>query len=100
MVSLTYMILWWERAEGVDIRRLFHLWGSSRIRDALCEIPRWVVGLIVTRATAVGLILIQVVFGESPFSFLTMAKVWNGISEFGKSDTFNIYGFIIAMMFF
>ena len=54
--------------------------GRGSVIFLLCEIPRWLVGLIVTGATAVGLILIQVVFGESPFSFLTMAKVWNGIS--------------------
>lgn len=97
MVSLTYLILWWERTDGVGVRRLFHLWSSSRIYDALCEIPRWLVGLIVTWTTAIVLILIQVMYGENPF----IGKVLNQMaSEPNNGDFYSLYGVVIAMMFF
>jgi len=97
MVSLTYMILWWERADGVDIRRLFHLWNSSRIRDALYEIPRWLVGLMVTWATAAGLILVQLVYGENSLIGKTLIDM---TGEPNNVDFYSLYGFIIAMMCF
>jgi hypothetical protein len=100
MTGLTYLILWWERADGVGVRRLFHLWNSSRIHDALCEVPRWLVGLIVTGATVTGLIILQVVYGESPFSMLTIARTLSGMTNFDNGDTFNLYGFVIASMCF
>ena len=101
MVSITYVILWWERADGVDIRRLFHLWNASRIRDALCEIPRWLVGLMVTWGIAVGLIMVQAMHGENPFSLPTIAQTlgWT-TSQIDNGDFYNLYGFVIAAMFF
>lgn len=97
MASLTYLILWWERADGVDIRRLFHLWESSRIRDAFYEVPRWLVGLIVTWTTAVALIMTLAVYGENHTILKTMSRLTGGLPD---GDTFNLYGFVIAMMFF
>ncbi|MEE8206742.1 MAG: hypothetical protein V3T82_07315, partial [Nitrospinaceae bacterium] len=52
MVALTYLILLWERSDGVDIRRLFHLWKAQRIREALCEVPRWLVASALAWITA------------------------------------------------
>jgi hypothetical protein len=97
MIGLTYMILWWERADGVDIRRLFYLWDSSRIQDALCEIPRWLVGLMVTGATASGLIIIQAVFEENPLIGKALIEMTSGLKS---GDAFNLYGFVIATMCF
>lgn len=97
MVSLTYLILCWERADGVDIHRLFYLWNSNRITDALCEIPRWLVGLIVTWATVAGLILVQALYEEN---FISIKALWGIIDQPDSVDVFNIYGFVTAMMFF
>ena len=99
MTGLTYLILWWERADGVDIHRLFHLWNVSRFRDALYEIPRWLVGSILAWAVAVGLIMFQALYGENPFSFQPIIEVLSGVKT-ESSDAFNIYGFITALMFF
>lgn len=86
MVFLTYVILWWERTDGVGIRRLFHLWNTSRTREALCEVPRWAVGLILTAVAAVALIVLRTGSAE-PFSF-------------GSDDPLNLYGIVIATLFF
>ena len=58
-VILTYLVLLWERSDGVDIRRLFHLWSAHRLRDALCEVPRWLVGLILAWCAAVALMVLS-----------------------------------------
>lgn len=85
-MSLTYLVLWWDRSDGVDIRRLFHLWHIRRIRDALCEVPRWLVGLILAWSAAVALMVLKA--GSA------------GAFTLEKDDPLNLYGMVIAMMFF
>ena len=86
MMILTYLVLLWERADGVDIRRLFHLWNAQRLRDALCEVPRWLIGLILAWGVALTLMVFQM--GADGKFFLE------------KESHLNLYGFVIAMMFF
>ena len=86
MVAFTYLVLLWERPDGVDIRRLFHLWQGHRIRDALCEVPRWLVASLLAWGTAAGLMILHIVFGGT---FLS-----------GDGDVLNLYGMVIAVMCF
>ncbi len=86
MVAFTYVILLWERSDGVDIRRLFHLWRSHRIQAALCEIPRWLVASILAWATAAGLLALHALLGGT---FLN-----------DEGDMINLYGWVAAAMCF
>jgi hypothetical protein len=87
-MALTYLVLLWERSDGVDIRRLLHLWRTHRIRDALCEVPRWLVGLILTWGAAVAVMTVMIMLNSG------------GEALFFDENVENPFGFIIAMMFF
>lgn len=86
MIALSYLILLWERSDGMDVRRLFYLWNSRRIRDALCEIPRWSITLGITWVAAAGLMILHSVFGST---FLS-----------GDGELLNLYSIVFATMFF
>ena len=101
VVGLTYMILVWESTDGVDIRRLTHLWKSKRIRDALYEIPRWLVTLILAWAVALGLMFAQMAWGiDIPSKLSELEPMVQGKALSDQGFVFNLFGLIIAMMFF
>jgi hypothetical protein len=101
MAGLTYMILWWEGTDGVDIHRLSHLWNTNRIQDAICEIPRWLISLILAWGVAVALMAVQAVYGVDIPSKLIMLKDMVEKENFTDHGfSLNLYGFVIAMMFF
>ena len=100
MTGMTYSILLWERADGVAFRRMFHLWSSHRIRDMLHEIPRWMVGLMVTWVTAIGLMLVQSMRGEGLFLKTTHGSMGAMRSWIESGETFSLYGIVVATMFF
>jgi len=86
MVVFTYLILLWERSDGVDIRRLFHLWKAQRIREALCELPRWWVTSALAWITAAVL--------------MTLHGVYGGTFLADDGEVLNLYGFVAALMCF
>lgn len=86
MVAFTYLILLWERSDGVDIRRLFHLWKAQRIREALYEVPRWFVAAALAWITAAALMILHGVYGGT---FLA-----------DDGEVLNLYGFVAALMCF
>jgi hypothetical protein len=101
MVGLTYMILWWERTDGVGIHRLIHLWNFKRVKDALCEIPRWGVTLILAWMVAVALMVVHMALGiDIPSKLTTFLMETKQAISSDQGLTFNLYGLVIAMMLF
>lgn len=74
---------------------------ESILSERLLElyVPCWLVGLIVTWVTAVGLIIAQWVYGKDPLSFLG-TDFTHAIFSPESGEVLDPYGFVVSVMCF